>query len=110
MYLSYLRSESIRKIMIILNKVYHINSIYFFVVLEMNSTYQLCDGKGATISFARVKDSKQIIGGYNPLNWSSNSLYANTNDSFLFKIIDSNNLNSAQIDCVYTNQSNAIYH
>ncbi len=73
--------------------------------------HQLCDNKGATISVARIKDSKQIVGGYNPLNWNSQGgQYLNTNDSFLFNITDRNNLNSAKIGRVFRNQQNAIYN
>ncbi len=72
--------------------------------------HQLCDGKGATISFGRIKDSKQIVGGYNPLHWYQNGQYANSRDSFLFKIIDSNNLNTAQIGRISTNYGNAVYY
>jgi hypothetical protein len=71
--------------------------------------HQLCDGKGATISFARIKDSKQIIGGYNPLHWYQNNTYANTNDSFLFNITDIDNINTAKIGrCNGSN--NAVYY
>ncbi|GET56283.1 hypothetical protein GLOIN_2v1534764 [Rhizophagus irregularis DAOM 181602=DAOM 197198] len=72
--------------------------------------HQLCDSKGATVSFARIKDSKQIIGGYNPLHWYQNSQYGNSTDSFLFKIIDSDNLNSAQISRICNSHGNAVYY
>ncbi|GES78806.1 BTB/POZ protein [Rhizophagus clarus] len=58
--------------------------------------HQLCDNKGATISLARIKDSKQIVGGYNPLSWNSNGSYMNTSESFLFYITDIRNLSSAK--------------
>ncbi|RIA98262.1 hypothetical protein C1645_750435 [Glomus cerebriforme] len=73
--------------------------------------HQLCDYKGATLVVAKIKDSEQIIGGYNPLNWSSSrsGQYSTTNDSFLFKF-DSSNLNSAKIGRVSSSYtSNAIY-
>jgi len=72
--------------------------------------HQLCDSKGATISFARIKDSKQIIGGYNPLNWYQNGQYGNSNDSFLFNMTDSSILNSAKIGRISTNYGNAVYY
>ncbi|EXX51709.1 hypothetical protein RirG_259280 [Rhizophagus irregularis DAOM 197198w] len=71
--------------------------------------HRLCDGEGATISFARVENSKPIIGGYNPLGWNQNSSYASTNDSFLFNITDIDNLNSAKISRS-NNSNNAIYY
>src|SRR6266480_2164119 len=71
--------------------------------------HQLCDGKGATISFARIKDSKQIIGGYNPLHWYQTNIYASSNDSFIFNITDSDDLKSAKIGRC-NSSSNAIYY
>src|SRR5436305_14490752 len=67
--------------------------------------HQLCDNKGATLVIARIKDSKQIVGGYNPLYWSSSNGYLSTYDSFLFKLTDTQ---SAEIGRAVTN-SNAIY-
>jgi hypothetical protein len=71
--------------------------------------HQLCDGNGATISFARINNSKQIIGGYNPLHWYQNSNYASTNDSFIFNITDIDNINTAKIGRC-NNSSNAVYY
>ncbi|UZO18923.1 uncharacterized protein OCT59_010230 [Rhizophagus irregularis] len=71
--------------------------------------HQLCDEKGATISIARIKDSKQIVGGYNPLSWNSNGSYMNTSESFLFYITDVGNLSSAKIGRVFRYHQNAIY-
>ena len=71
--------------------------------------HKLCDGKGATISFARISGSNQIIGGFNPLNWYKNNQYMQSNDSFLFNIKDRNNPSSAQIGRVISNSGNAIY-
>ncbi|RIA98261.1 hypothetical protein C1645_153253 [Glomus cerebriforme] len=71
--------------------------------------HQLCNNKGATLVVAKVINSTQLIGGYNPLNWSNSNQYLTTNDSFLFKL-DSNNLNSAKIGRVSSSYtSNAIY-
>ncbi|GES77837.1 hypothetical protein GLOIN_2v1534764 [Rhizophagus clarus] len=71
--------------------------------------HQLCDGKGATISFARINNSKQIIGGYNPLHWYQNSTYGSTNDSFIFNITNTDDSNSAKIGRC-NNPNNAIYY
>ena len=72
--------------------------------------HELCDNKGATISLARIKDSKQIIGGYNPLNWYQNGQYADSSDSFLFNTTDSDNLNSAQIGRISGSYGYAVYY
>ncbi|EXX51721.1 hypothetical protein GLOIN_2v1766367 [Rhizophagus irregularis DAOM 181602=DAOM 197198] len=71
--------------------------------------HQLCDSKGATITFARIENSKQIIGGYNPIDWYQNSAYGSTNDSFLFNITDIDNLDTAKIGRC-NNSSYAVYH
>src|SRR4051794_33722378 len=36
------------------------------------SFHNKCDNKGATIWVARIKDTNQVIGGYNPLDWNGN--------------------------------------
>jgi hypothetical protein len=56
-----------------------------------------CDNKGATIVIAKIKNSEQIIGGYNPLFWNSNNSDMTTKDSFIFSITDKNNLQSANL-------------
>ncbi|RGB39471.1 hypothetical protein C1646_740044 [Rhizophagus diaphanus] len=76
---------------------------------DASKFHQLCDSKGATISFAKVQNSKQIIGGYNPLDWYQNSAYAITNDSFLFNITDIDNLDTAKIGRC-NNPNNAVYY
>ncbi|CAB5364854.1 unnamed protein product [Rhizophagus irregularis] len=94
------------------------NMPYQFILLlrgtrdgfDASKFHQLCDGTGATISFARIQNSnKQIIGGYNPLDWYQNSAYAITNDSFLFNITNIDSLNSAQISRC-NNSSYAVYY
>src|SRR5205814_2234679 len=47
-----------------------------------DSFHRNCDNKRATIWVAKIKDSTQLIGGYNPLDWSGNSLRKSTADSF----------------------------
>ncbi|RGB39478.1 hypothetical protein C1646_754430 [Rhizophagus diaphanus] len=72
--------------------------------------HQLCDDKGATISFARVSNNqKQIIGGYNPLNWYQTNGYASSNDSFIFNITNISDLNTAKVGRC-SNSNNAIYY
>jgi hypothetical protein len=92
-------------------------TLYQFILLlrgtrdgfDASKFHQLCDGKGATITIARIKDSKQIIGGYNPLHWHQNSTYASTSDSFLFNITDIVNLNTAKIGRC-DNPNHAVYY
>jgi hypothetical protein len=76
---------------------------------DADKFHQLCDGIGATISIARIQNSKKIVGGYNPLSWNSNGSYMNTNKSFIFYIKDAENLSSAKIGRITRNHGNAIY-
>ncbi|RIA94052.1 hypothetical protein C1645_818605 [Glomus cerebriforme] len=50
--------------------------------------HEKCDDKGMTISVAKIKDSDQIIGGYNPLEWESKDNYKSTTSSFIFSFKD----------------------
>src|ERR1051325_11295876 len=59
--------------------------------------HEKCDNKGATIVVTKIKNSEQIVGGYNPLFWDSSNSFKSTNDSFLFSFTDRNNLKSAKI-------------
>ena len=69
--------------------------------------HENCDNKGATIVVAKIKNSEQIVGGYNPLDWNGNGPKS-TNDSFLFSFSDRNNPQSAKVG--YCNNSQrAVY-
>ncbi|CAB4444580.1 unnamed protein product [Rhizophagus irregularis] len=54
-----------------------------------------CDNKGATIVVAKITNSEQIIGGYNPLFWDSSNGNKNVKDSFIFSFM--NNLHSVNV-------------
>jgi hypothetical protein len=56
-----------------------------------------CDNMGATIVIAKIKNSEQIVGGYNPLEWDSNNNHKSTKDSFIFSFKDRNSLQSAKV-------------
>ncbi|CAG8579581.1 3278_t:CDS:2 [Acaulospora colombiana] len=66
-----------------------------------------CDGQGATIVVVRVGDSKELIGGYNPIGWSSprDVEWRGTRDSFIFSLGDGKDLGKTKLsrirgDCV----------
>ncbi len=72
-----------------------------------------CDNKGATIVVAKIQNSEQVVGGYNPLDWNGNN-WKSTGDSFLFSFTNRNNLKTAKVgrimdacheNAVYCNQS-----
>jgi hypothetical protein len=61
------------------------------------SFHAKCDNKGATITVVKIKNSEQIVGGYNPLFWDSSNDIKNTKDSFIFSFADKSNLQNANV-------------
>ncbi|CAB4377905.1 unnamed protein product [Rhizophagus irregularis] len=60
--------------------------------------HKKCDNKGATIVIAKVTDSEQIVGGYNPLFWNEKcNTNKSTNDSFIFTLTDRTNFQTAKV-------------
>ncbi|RIA97512.1 hypothetical protein C1645_813912 [Glomus cerebriforme] len=66
--------------------------------------HKKCDNKGANIVVIKIKNSDQIIGGYNPLEWNSSDTDRATKDSFIFSITNKNDLQSAKIGYSNGNQ------
>jgi hypothetical protein len=71
------------------------------------SFHRNCNKKGATIWIAKIQDSTQLIGGYNPLDWSGTG-WKNTSDSFLFNFKDVKNISSVRLGYV-SDGSRAVY-
>jgi len=47
----------------------------------------MCANKGPTVAVGRIKDTGEILGGYNPLSWSTNKKgYISTKESFIFSL------------------------
>jgi hypothetical protein len=59
--------------------------------------HRRCDNKRVTITVVKIKDSEQIVGGYNPLEWDSSGSYKSTKDSFIFLLTDKTNLQTAKV-------------
>ncbi|POG63320.1 hypothetical protein GLOIN_2v1687198 [Rhizophagus irregularis DAOM 181602=DAOM 197198] len=74
---------------------------------DAKSFHRNCDNKGATIWIAKIQGSTQLIGGYNPLDWSGNGPKI-TLDSFLFNFTDGKNISNAKSGYV-NDKNNAIY-
>src|SRR6185437_6291267 len=75
-----------------------------------DSFHRNCDKKGATIWVAKIKDSTQLIGGYNPLDWSGNGAWKSTADSFIFNFPNGKNISTAEIGYVNNNNTGlAVY-
>ncbi|RGB24643.1 hypothetical protein C1646_747715 [Rhizophagus diaphanus] len=73
-----------------------------------SSFHKNCDNKGATIWIAKIQGTKQLVGGYNPLDWCGSNIWKNTTDSFLFYLKDEKDISSAKLS--YVNNANyAIY-
>ncbi|GBC03047.1 hypothetical protein RclHR1_04970001 [Rhizophagus clarus] len=55
--------------------------------------HELCDNKVCTVTFIEIKETEEIIGGYNPLIWESNKdrKWGQTKDSFIFSFKSKNN-------------------
>jgi hypothetical protein len=63
--------------------------------------HEICDNQSNTITIIKVKDSNEILGGYNPIAWESGEFseicdeaFSATKDSFIFSFKDSNNIES----------------
>src|SRR6185369_1210063 len=71
---------------------------------------QMCTNKGPTVAVGRVKDTGEILGGYNPLSWStSNTGYISSKESFIFSL-DKNDVEKNIISFVKKEQIHkAIY-
>ncbi|GBC01398.1 hypothetical protein RclHR1_04180005 [Rhizophagus clarus] len=66
--------------------------------------HEFCDGKSHTITVAKVKDSNEIVGGYNPIAWNSNNEYSNTKDSFIFSFENNNGIDNHILSRVVNEQ------
>jgi hypothetical protein len=54
--------------------------------------HKFCDNKSCTVTIIKVKDSNEILGGYSPIEWKSNSGYGITKDSFIFSFNNNNSI------------------
>ncbi|PKY40282.1 BTB-domain-containing protein [Rhizophagus irregularis] len=88
-------SKCIDKKVIIDNKFAQIRELYLPYKLELllrgsrdgftpKRFHELCDNKPNTVVFIKVKETEEIIGGYNPLIWENSDTWGNTKDSFIF--------------------------
>ncbi|EXX78801.1 hypothetical protein GLOIN_2v130112 [Rhizophagus irregularis DAOM 181602=DAOM 197198] len=67
-----------------------------------------CDSKDHSLTILRIKNTGEILGGYNPLNWASKRDYYVTNDSFIFSL-NKEDINKSIISKVI-NSNCAIYN
>ncbi|EXX57948.1 uncharacterized protein OCT59_001202 [Rhizophagus irregularis] len=57
-----------------------------------NKFHEICDNQSHTITIIKVKDSNEILGGYNPIIWKSDSGFGSTKDSFIFSFKNKENI------------------
>jgi hypothetical protein len=64
-----------------------------------NKFHEICNNQPNTITVVKVKDSNEVLGGYNPIAWESNEFneicdeaFSATKDSFIFSFNDINNI------------------
>jgi hypothetical protein len=67
--------------------------------IDTKSFHRNCDDKGATIWVAKIKDSTQLIGGYNPLDWNGRG-WKTTADSFLFNFPNRKDISTSKVSYV----------
>ncbi|PKC68234.1 hypothetical protein RhiirA1_534326 [Rhizophagus irregularis] len=64
---------------------------------DTSTFHKRCDNKGPTVTIVRVKDTNEILGGFNPHNWNSVTsfgIFSSTKESFIFSL-DKNNLENS---------------
>jgi hypothetical protein len=76
--------------------------------------HELCDNIFSTVTFIiKVKETEEIIGGYNPLKWKAHSEglgeWGITRDSFIFSFKNKNNVKDPILSYV-KNMNRAIYY
>jgi hypothetical protein len=77
-----------------------LNSTYEFKLIlrgsrdgfSPNKFHEVCVNKFHTVSIIKVKDSNEILGGYNPITWNFNNNCGITNNSFIFSFKNNDNI------------------
>ncbi|CAB4436721.1 unnamed protein product [Rhizophagus irregularis] len=71
--------------------------------------HELCDDKLYTVTFDKIKETEEIIGGYNPLVWKSSGGYVKIKDSFIYSFKNKNNFKNPILSHVIATNY-ALYH
>jgi hypothetical protein len=67
--------------------------------------HEICNGKSCTVAVIKVKDSNEILGGYNPIEWEQGErIYGITNDSFIFSFESGNSIENHILSRVKNDQ------
>jgi hypothetical protein len=58
--------------------------------------HKICDNQSRTVTIIKVKDSNEILGGYNPIEWKNGygivKSFGITMDSFIFSFMNEENI------------------
>ena len=71
--------------------------------------HEICDNQSRTITIVKVKGNNEILGGYNPIAWTSDDNFGITKNSFIFSFKDINNIENYILSRVI-DEKNAIYN
>ncbi|RGB37310.1 hypothetical protein C1646_757077 [Rhizophagus diaphanus] len=73
--------------------------------------HELCDDILSTVTFIKIKETEEIIGGYNPLKWdtSDEDKWGETKDSFIFSFKNKDNFKESILSRV-NDASQALYY
>ncbi len=71
--------------------------------------HEICDNQTRTVIIIKVKNSNEILGGYNPIAWQRRLLiymmkYGNTKESFIFSFKDKENIENHILSRVKDNE------
>ncbi|EXX77710.1 uncharacterized protein OCT59_027260 [Rhizophagus irregularis] len=79
--------------------------------------HEICDNQPHTLTIIKLKDSNEILGGYNPIAWESGEYneicedsYRSTKDSLLFSFKNSDNIESYILSRVKNKEFAALNH
>ncbi|GBC27039.2 carbohydrate-binding module family 13 protein [Rhizophagus irregularis DAOM 181602=DAOM 197198] len=75
--------------------------------------HEICDNKSCTVAIIKVKESNEILGGYNPIEWKNNTSllynYGTTKDSFIFSFANKDNIENCLISRVKDEKHAVVY-
>ena len=74
--------------------------------MTANKFHEKCNNKGSTICL--YKNEKYIFGGYTSISWTSDGSWHNSNDSFIFTLVNIHNIEPTKFPV--KNSSYAVLH
>ncbi|GBC06530.1 hypothetical protein RclHR1_00690020 [Rhizophagus clarus] len=114
MYITFQHTELISKWIDRLEITDKIKNHYEFKLLYRNefgvneNFHKFCDNQPSTITIVKLKDSNEILGGYNPIEWKLCDGYFATKDSFIFSFKNGHSIENHILSRV-KDETKAIY-